>query len=159
MNRRAKLTHIISLMLCSCVTTDLKQDFTVKEPVARLFYTPLPFIGFMAVHPWFIIHENGVWDRWEVWHVGDADGFHVHHNLFEKNFVSGWGTPWLEKEWTGAEAIKISRVLSRSKQTYPHSGHYWPWPGPNSNSYVGWVLREAGFEIDYPIRALGSNYR
>ena len=154
------LVHVASLAIAGCMTTQIKQDLSITHPVVRLFYTPLPIIGFMAVHPWFITHENGVWNRWEVWHVRNAhnEGLHVYNNLFDINFISGWGHSWLETEWTGSEAIKIMRILSNSKQTYPHRCHYWPWPGPNSNSYVTWVLRKAGLEIDYPIRALGSEY-
>jgi hypothetical protein len=32
------------------------------------------------------------------------------------------------------------------------------WPGPNSNTFVAWVLREAGVEHALDPRAIGRNY-
>ena len=34
--------------------------------------------------------------------------------------------------------------------------HYWP--GPNSNTFAAWVLREAGIEYPLHWRAVGSHY-
>ena len=32
------------------------------------------------------------------------------------------------------------------------------WPGPNSNTFVAWVLREAGVEHALDPRGIGRNY-
>jgi hypothetical protein len=42
---------------------------------------------------------------------------------------------------------------------YPHCQTYRYWPGPNSNTYVAWVLRQAG--IDHPLGrlAVGKGFR
>ena len=32
------------------------------------------------------------------------------------------------------------------------------WPGPNSNTFAAWVLREAGIEYPLHWKAIGSHY-
>jgi len=49
-------------------------------------------------------------------------------------------------------------VLDRAAD-YPHCGHYRYWPGPNSNTFVAWVLREAAVPQRLGRRALGQGYR
>jgi hypothetical protein len=62
----------------------------------------------------------------------------------------------LVAEWRGEQALALRRVLSGD---YPYCDRYRYWPGPNSNTYVAWVLRQAG--VDYPLDrlAVGKNWR
>jgi hypothetical protein len=32
------------------------------------------------------------------------------------------------------------------------------WPGPNSNTFVAWVLREAGIDFALDARGIGRSY-
>ena len=60
-------------------------------------------------------------------------------------------------EWEGEEARRIAKVLSDVK-TYPCCHRYHYWPGPNSNSFVAWVLREAGIKHRLDPRGIGRSY-
>jgi hypothetical protein len=64
----------------------------------------------------------------------------------------------IEAQWTGEAAGKIRDVL-QDAQAYPFCQRYRYWPGPNSNTYAAWILRQAGIDYRLPRRAIGGNYR
>ncbi|MCH8012073.1 MAG: DUF3750 domain-containing protein [Candidatus Marinimicrobia bacterium] len=41
---------------------------------------------------------------------------------------------------------------------YPFRHQYHAWPGPNSNTFVRWVLETADLVIDFDPRAIGKDY-
>jgi hypothetical protein len=69
----------------------------------------------------------------------------------------GGGPSRLAKEWEGDAALRLRAVLEKSR-TYPYCERYRLWPGPNSNSFVAWVLREAGIEYELDPRGIGRRY-
>lgn len=144
-------------LLAGCSTTKTFEPWT-GGPLVRLYYTPLHVIGFMAIHPHLITFDEEGWHRWEVWYTGDLhnDGEHVYKDLFPLNADIGWG-PELEMQWQGEEAKKIINALYH-RHRYPYKNEYWFWPGPNSNTFISWVLEQAKIEFDPPWRAWGSSY-
>ncbi|MFN2645483.1 MAG: DUF3750 domain-containing protein [Burkholderiales bacterium] len=128
----------------------------------ELRYAPLPFIGAIAVHYWFVVYdESGACHRWEVWQTQNAGGRsfgHVHCDLKSPKDGVGGGPSRVAATWQGDEASRIAAVLQEPER-YPHCGRYRYWPGPNSNSFVAWVLAQAG--IQYPLhwKGIGRKWR
>jgi hypothetical protein len=60
-------------------------------------------------------------------------------------------------QWRGAQALALRGVLERP-EAYPHSHRYTYSPGPNSNTFAAWVLREAGIDYRLDWRAIGRDY-
>jgi hypothetical protein len=81
----------------------------------------------------------------------------VHRDLKRPEDGVGGGPSRLAATWEGAAAERIARILSNA-ETYPYCQRYRYWPGPNSNTFVAWVLREAGIEPRLGRRALGRGY-
>ena len=129
--------------------------------VVELRHAPLPLIGALAVHCWFVVYDDsGGCERWEVWQTPDAGGTsigHVHRDLKGPDEGVGGGPPRTAAKWKGASAEKICQVLKAS-DAYPHCRRYRYWPGPNSNTFAAWVLREAGIEYAFPWKAFGARY-
>jgi uncharacterized protein DUF3750 len=126
----------------------------------QLLYAPLPYIGAIARHYWFVVCDETGRHRWEVWQTKNAGGFcigHVHRDLKDPDAGVGGGPSRVVIEWEGDEAVKITEVLGKI-QGYPHCERYRMWPGPNSNTFVAWVLRQAGIEQTLDPRAIGRNY-
>jgi hypothetical protein len=120
---------------------------------------PLRLVG---VHYWFAVFdpETKCRHRWEVWQEADAGGTswgHVHKDLMNVDANVGGGPVQIRAEWHGAEARALAQVLARSPD-YPDRGRYLAWPGPNSNTYIAWVLRQAGVAADLEPRAIGKDY-
>lgn len=128
----------------------------------ELRYAPLPVIGVIAVHYWFVVFEDGgACHRWEVWQDANAGGRslgHLHCDLKPPDEDVGGGPMTVAAQWTGEQAARIKAVLDKAPQ-YPYCEVYRYWPGPNSNTYAAWVLRQAG--IRYPLvwRAFGKNWK
>jgi hypothetical protein len=122
----------------------------------QLRYAPLPWIGAFAWHYWFVVCGH----RWEVWQTKNAGGTcigHVHCDLKAPEDGVGGGPSRRAIAWDGDEARRIVQVLDRV-ETYPDCQRYRYWPGPNSNTFVAWVLREAGIGYSLDRRAIGKNY-
>jgi hypothetical protein len=126
----------------------------------QLRYAPLPFIGRFAWHYWFVVSDDTGAHRWEVWQTKNAGGTcigHVHCDLKRPDDGVGGGPSRLAFRWTGDEARRIARVLKKAA-TYPYCQRYRMWPGPNSNTFVAWVLREAGVDFALDARGIGRGY-
>ena len=132
------------------------------ECVVELRCAPLPFLGFLADHYWFVVLDegSGTCHRWEVWQSKNAGGRsigHVHCDLKEPDAGVGGGPSRVVTRWRGAPAVALRRVLERPDD-YPHCHRYHYWPGPNSNTFAAWVLRTAGIEYELDRRAIGRDY-
>lgn len=130
-------------------------------PMVQLRYAPLPFIGRFAWHYFFVVSDERGRRRWEVWQTKNAGGVcirgHVHRDLKAPEDGVGGGPSRLAMEWDGEAAQRISEVLNRAR-TYPHCETYRLWPGPNSNSFAAWVLREAGIDFELDPRGVGRRW-
>jgi hypothetical protein len=129
--------------------------------IVRLHRAGIPYLGWLAAHYWFVTIDGGKCDRWEVWQTPDAGGRsigHLHCNLKAPEDPVGGGPTRLVAEWRGEEALRLQRVL-READRYPYSRRYRYWPGPNSNTYVAWVFREARIAHRLGRLAVGSRFR
>ena len=130
-------------------------------PMVQLRYAPLPFIGRFAWHYFFVVSDERGRQRWEVWQTKNAGGVcisgHVHRDLKRPEDGVGGGPSRLAMEWDGDAALRLRTVLERSR-AYPYCERYRMWPGPNSNSFVAWVLREAGIEFELDPRGIGRRW-
>ncbi|MGE0846992.1 MAG: DUF3750 domain-containing protein [Flavobacteriaceae bacterium] len=115
--------------------------------------------GIVAVHSWIVLKPSG--DR-----------------PYERYEVVGWGSPvrrdarppdgrWYSNEpqllgmVAGAAAGPLVARVKRVIAAYPYSaqGSYRIWPGPNSNSFVAWVLdRVPEIGVALPPTAIGKDY-
>lgn len=135
-----------------------------EEDRVQLRYASLPQpLRPLAVHYWFIAwdHRTGQWNRWEVWqaaHQVPTSWGHIHKDLMPPDAGVGGGPCHVAAEWHGATAQKLRAALN-APEDYPDRDRYRAWPGPNSNTYVAWVLRRAGVACELQPRAIGKDYR
>lgn len=133
-----------------------------EDLAVELCYAALPFLGAVAVHYWFVVldESSGECHRWEVWqtkHAGGTSIGHVHCDLKPPRAGVGGGPARLAARWRGEEALRIASALERAAD-YPHRERYRYWPGPNSNTFVAWVLQEARVIQRLDRRAIGQHY-
>jgi hypothetical protein len=114
--------------------------------------------GYFAVHTWIATKEK------------DANHYKVHQVIGWLNYVvsSRPGEP--DRHWYGAkpelyadirgkEAEELIPDIYQAVASYPYPSDYEAWPGPNSNTFVAWVVREVpGLEVALPSHAIGKDY-
>jgi hypothetical protein len=111
--------------------------------IVELRAARIPIIGWFAHHHWFVITRPGRRDRWEVWQSARAGGTawgHLHRNLLPAERGVGSGPSWILHHWQATPAHDLATLIEASPLTYPYRDRYRPWPGPNSNTYVQWIL-------------------
>ena len=127
----------------------------------ELRYATLPgVLRFVAAHYWFVVWDGAGCQRWEVWQTRNAGGRsigHVHCDLKPPDAGVGGGPMRVAARFTGRDAAAIAKVL-REVEIYPHCDRYFVWPGPNSNTFVAWVLRRAGIAHPLHWMAFGKRY-
>ena len=118
--------------------------------------------GYFGVHTWIAVKASG------------ADHFTVHevngHRLRRTGtaLVSSdrppdayWygNRPELLREIRGDGVDDVIRRIEAAVQRYPYPRTYHVWPGPNSNTFTAFVLRDAPeLRVDLPPTAIGKDY-
>ncbi len=142
----------------------------------QVWQTPMPWPLHYAVHTWFVVSYRYQIDRFEVWAtLGSFTGSALVQNAtapyvgFRTSFFDrvvnprkiGVATKVGEVSGTvGSEAYELYQSVYHSMTEYPFKLRYRMWPGPNSNTYVQWVLaKHPNIDIVLPWNAFGKKYR
>lgn len=134
---------------------DLEQT---GDAVVRLYAAPTPGFEMLAIHPWFAVKSAAVggFDRWEVWPVADEPYGHVRVDRLAADADVGTGRPWVVAELRGDAAAAVVEFIRTRSPTYSCRDRYAYFPGPNSNTYVQWVLDGTGWDVLLPPAAIGG---
>jgi len=78
------------------------------------------------------------------------------------NNIEYWNSK-LIKKISGHEKSLARRVIDgieKINPSYPYKERYFPYPGPNSNTYVGWIITKfPEVNIKLPWNAFGKNFK
>jgi len=115
--------------------------------------------GIFAVHTWIVMKREAAkqWTRYEVVGWGspiERDG-RVADGIWYSN------RPYIIYRRSGSEAARLIPAIEAAIGRYPWSarGSYTVWPGPNSNTFVAWVVRHVpGFDAELPAVAIGKDF-
>lgn len=67
--------------------------------------------------------------------------------------------PMVIKEIRGQEAEKLVPLIAKAAKDYPFSKEYHYWPGPNSNTFVAYIVRTVpGLQLAMPSNAVGKDF-
>lgn len=115
--------------------------------------------GGFSLHSWIVTKKkNGErYNRYEV--VGWGRPLRVNAYAPDARWYSN--EPQVIKKITGDEASSLIPKIEAAIKRYPHAdrGGYTLWPGPNSNSFVSYVLNEVSeLGIALPANAVGRDY-
>jgi hypothetical protein len=116
--------------------------------------------GVFADHTWIVIKEKGAasYTRYDKTFWANP----IKTNNWKADARWYGHTPYLVGKLEGAEAERLVPQIRRAVAAYPHAkpGGYHVWPGPNSNSFVAYLLRAVpGIGIAMPPTAIGKDFR
>ena len=127
--------------------SDGEQSTGADQHIVSLWASGIPGLGVIAEHNWFVINDCGVQTRWEVWQTANVicndigeSWDHVHRDLLPPEQGMRDGPAYKLEEWRGETALYLIDRIRSTPEQYPWCSKYRYWPGPNSNTYVQWVL-------------------
>lgn len=97
------------------------------------------------------------WTRYDVVGWGNP----VRRDSYAADAFWYGNKPYVVREISGKAAEDLIPAIENTIARYPHAGPgtYTVWPGPNSNSFVAWVVRNTdGFTAELPPVAIGKDY-
>jgi hypothetical protein len=136
---------------------------TTPEAVVQVYSArAVSWRGWFGVHTWiavkpanaaeFTVHEVM---GWRLKRTGTAL---VARNRAADGYWYG-NKPELLGDIRGPGVDDIIRRIDAAVAAYPYPGRYHIWPGPNSNTFVAFVLRKVPeLRVDLPPTAIGKDY-
>jgi hypothetical protein len=112
-----------------------------------------------AEHMSFVLKPQGAiqWTRYDVVGWGNP----VRKNNYVADAFWYGNTPRIIYRLEGEAAANLIPAIEQNIAAYPYSarGSYTIWPGPNSNTFVSWVVRHTpGFDAELSTVAVGKDY-
>lgn len=122
----------------------------------------LPWYTRFAEHAWVEIADAAGRERIE-WNRGARAVLHCDLDADDLTGATGADERWEEgvavvARWTGERAAAIAARIREVADRFPDAASYSAWPGPNSNTFIAWLAREAGFGVALPPNAVGKDY-
>ena len=120
--------------------------------------------GGIARHPWISLRPAGTqaWERWEVMCCPNSSKMSTVRRggiRPTSDHGGGGGDVRFHAVIRGTEASAIIDCVREAAPRYPHRNKYRAFPGPNSNTFVDWMIRECGIGADLPSTSIGRDYR
>ena len=118
--------------------------------------------GIFAVHSWIIFKPDNAaaFERYEVegWGVGNGAPA-IRHNRHAPDGYWAGTRPTVIADLRGPGATAAIVKIEHAIAAYPYPETYWTWPGPNSNSFTAYVLREVPeLGAALPSTAIGKDF-
>ena len=118
--------------------------------------------GWFAIHTWIAAKRTGE----RAYTVYDVVGWRGHRGqpvlgIAEDVPDRFWfgEKPQILKEHRGAGVDQLIDAVDRAARAYPWKTTYKVFPGPNSNTFTAWVIRQVPeLQVDLPFSAIGSGY-
>lgn len=129
-------------------------DAVVQVYAARAFR----WRGYFAVHTWISVKEAGA-DHYTVYDVTGFRRASVNARRDVPDRAWYGSPPQLIADIRGDRAEQAIAGILEAVEHYPYANDYNAWPGPNSNTFVAWVIREVPeLDVALPSHAVGKDY-
>jgi Protein of unknown function (DUF3750) len=136
---------------------------TTPEAVVQVYAArAVRWRGYFGVHTWIAVKPEGA----SQYTVHEVNGHRLRRSgraLVTSNRAADayWfgNRPELLGELRGSAASEVIGRIEAAVAAYPYAATYRIWPGPNSNTFTAFVLREAPeLRVDLPPTAIGKDY-
>ena len=118
--------------------------------------------GYFGVHTWIAVKATDA----PAWRVYEVTGWRLRRSSTsvvqsERPPDGRWfgAAPRLVADVRGPRVDGLIERIEAAVAAYPYAGEYRVWPGPNSNTFTAWVLRQVPeLRADLPPTAIGKDY-
>ena len=162
------------LLLISCTSNswrDASRDSVgiapepsgLNEDIFIIYYArAFSWRGYFGVHPWMAWKKRNE-KSYTVAHVtawqlrGGNSSISVMKDLPDRKWFDSAPTELVQLR--GEKATSVITQVENLIGSYPFSDRYKVWPGPNSNTFVAYMIRNIDeLEIELPATAVGKDY-
>jgi len=135
-----------------------------KEAIVQIYAArTYGWRGMFAIHSWIAIKPKNA----EHYRVYQALGWNKFRNLpildIRKDIPDRvWfdHKPWIIFDARGKKAEKVITEIKNAVKNYPYKDNYRIWPGPNSNTFIAYVIRHSALITSrLPLTAIGKDYQ
>ena len=136
---------------------------TTNEAVLQVYVArTVGLRGALAVHSWVAVKPEGAshYTRYEVIGWGVARGYPA-VRVTQGNADNYWfgAKPHKLFERRGDGVAAMIKQVEAAVRSYPYSGSYRTWPGPNCNTFVAHIARSVPqLRVDLPPTAIGKDF-
>jgi hypothetical protein len=136
---------------------------TTQEAVVQVYSArAVSWRGWFGVHTWIAVKPSNAAEftvhevmGWRLKRTGSAL---VARNRAADGYWYG-NRPELLSDIRGPGVDAIIQRIEAAVEEYPYPDRYHVWPGPNSNTFVAFVLRKVPeLRVDLPPTAIGKDY-
>jgi len=136
---------------------------TTQEPVVQVYAArAVRWRGYVGVHSWIATKPENAAEYtvyevmgWRLRRTGTA----VVASTRPPDGRWYGNEPQLLAELRGDQAAVAIERIEQAVDAYPYASQYRVWPGPNSNTFTAFVLRDVpGLRVDLPATAIGKDY-
>lgn len=136
---------------------------TTLEPVVQVYAArTVRWRGYFGVHTWVAVKPRNA-DEYTVYEVNGwrlrrtGTAVSVDHRAPDSRWFGN--RPELIAERRGDGVDELIARIEEAVASYPYADTYRVWPGPNSNTFTAFVLREVPeLRVDLPPTAIGKDY-
>jgi hypothetical protein len=134
-----------------------------REPVVQVYAArAVRWRGYFGVHTWLATKPANA----AAFTVYEVTGFAVRRGgnavrISQRPADGRWfgSAPRLLADVRGAGVDALIARIGRAVDAYPYQDSYRIWPGPNSNTFTAFVLRQVPeLRVDLPAHAIGKDY-
>lgn len=135
----------------------------LKDDIVQIYYArAFKWRGWFGVHPWI------AWKKKEerqytvaqvtAWNIRrEGKSINMKKDLPDRLWYDSYPTIMFEAR--GEKAAKIISQLKPLIEKYPFKDQYRVWPGPNSNTFISYLIRNIDeLDIELPATAIGKDY-
>lgn len=118
--------------------------------------------GYFGVHTWIAAKRTGA----DAFTVYEVIGYRLRRTgttvVIHQRAADGYwfgNRPHLLRDVRGARVDELIDRIEHAVEHYPYADRYRVWPGPNSNTFTAFVLKEVPeLRVDLPPTAIGKDY-
>ncbi|MEC9482369.1 MAG: DUF3750 domain-containing protein, partial [Halomonas sp.] len=133
---------------------DQVEEAVVQVYAARAYH----WRGAFGVHTWIASKAQGA----EYYRVYEVTRWRGAVNVSPRRQPDrAWygNPPQLLADYRGARAARLVPRIAAAAAVYPQAGRYRVWPGPNSNTFTAWLIRQVPeLQVVLPPTAIGKDF-
>ncbi len=164
----------VMLFLSSCAQTDWRTasresahiaplPSVEKEAVVQIYGAKtINWRGYFSLHCWVSIKEKNATEYTNYHVVGWRTQRGLGTIREEKDIPDRYwygAKPHIIASYIGPRAEVMIPQIKEAVKTYPYPDMYRAWPGPNSNTFVSYIIRSTpGMGVELPSNAIGKDW-